>query len=36
MMVTLSHDARVLDADKAFKLCTTFKSLIKTPALMFM
>jgi pyruvate/2-oxoglutarate dehydrogenase complex dihydrolipoamide acyltransferase (E2) component len=36
MMVTLSHDARVLDADKAFKLCTTFKSLINTPALMFM
>jgi len=36
MMVTLSHDARVLDAELAKKLCTTLQSLIQTPALMFM
>lgn len=36
MMVTLSHDARVLDDELAKKLCTTFKSMVQTPALMFM
>uniref|UniRef100_A0A6U2BPW1 2-oxoacid dehydrogenase acyltransferase catalytic domain-containing protein n=1 Tax=Hemiselmis andersenii TaxID=464988 RepID=A0A6U2BPW1_HEMAN len=36
MMVTLSHDARVMDAALAKKLCTTLKALIQTPALIFM
>mmetsp|Transcript_11534 Transcript_11534/g.22777 ORF Transcript_11534/g.22777 Transcript_11534/m.22777 type:complete len:369 (+) Transcript_11534:83-1189(+) len=36
MMVTLSHDARVMDETLAMKLCTTLQAMIQTPALMFM
>mmetsp|Transcript_38291 Transcript_38291/g.95885 ORF Transcript_38291/g.95885 Transcript_38291/m.95885 type:complete len:363 (+) Transcript_38291:28-1116(+) len=36
MMVTLSHDARVMDAALAKKLCTTLQGLIQNPALIFM
>jgi pyruvate dehydrogenase E2 component (dihydrolipoamide acetyltransferase) len=36
MMVTLSHDARVLDAGLAKKLCTELQAMMQQPALMFM